>query len=134
GAFTANMHTDYVASTGSDAILASAKTRGVPIVSGRQMLKWLDGRNGSSLSAITFASNALTFTITVGSGATGLQAMIPTAFPAGRLSAIRLGTSPIAYTSQTIKGIEYAIFPAATGTYQASILPDLVVSALSVSS
>jgi len=140
GAFTANMHTDLVTSAGSDAILASAKTRGVPIVSGRQMLKWLDGRNASSFSAITFASNALSFTLTVGSGATGLlQAMVPTTSPAGRLSAVSLGTSPVAYTIQTIKGIEYAIFPAATGTYQASygsatVLPDLTVSALTVPS
>ena len=35
---------------GSDAIVASAQARGVPVVSAPQMLTWLDGRNGSSFS------------------------------------------------------------------------------------
>src|SRR5262249_33862961 len=48
GVFTANMHTDSADSAGSDAIVASAQSRGVPIVSAKQMLTWLDGRNGSS--------------------------------------------------------------------------------------
>ena len=33
---------------GADAIVAAAKARGVPVVSAKQMLAWLDGRNGSS--------------------------------------------------------------------------------------
>ena len=45
GVFTANMHTDLAASSGSDAIVASAQAHGVPVVSGRQMLTWLDGRD-----------------------------------------------------------------------------------------
>ena len=48
GAFTANMHTDSADRAGADAIVASAQTRGVPVVSARQMLDWLDGRNGSA--------------------------------------------------------------------------------------
>ena len=50
GVFTANMHTDQVAHAGSDAIVASAQARGVPIVSSKQMLTWLDGRNSSTFS------------------------------------------------------------------------------------
>ena len=38
GVFTANMHTDSASSAGSDAIVASAQSRGVPIVSAQQML------------------------------------------------------------------------------------------------
>ena len=41
GAFTANMHTDNAFSAGSDAIIASALARGVPVVSSKQMLTWL---------------------------------------------------------------------------------------------
>jgi hypothetical protein len=36
------MHTDNPGSGGSDAIINSALSRGVPVVSGRQMLEWLD--------------------------------------------------------------------------------------------
>ena len=48
GVFTANMHTDSATSSGADAIVASAQARNVPVVSARQMLDWLDGRNASS--------------------------------------------------------------------------------------
>ncbi len=39
GAFVANMHTDSASSAGSDAIVASAQARGVPVVSSAQMLR-----------------------------------------------------------------------------------------------
>ena len=48
GAFTANMHTDAATIPQNDALIASAQARGVPIVSGKQLLTWIDGRNASS--------------------------------------------------------------------------------------
>ncbi len=48
GAFTINAHTDVAQIPESNAVLASAPPRGVPIVSSRQMLNWLDYRNSSS--------------------------------------------------------------------------------------
>ena len=48
GAFTANLHTDQATLSQSDAVVASALARGVPIVSAQQMLTWLDGRNNST--------------------------------------------------------------------------------------
>ena len=50
GAFVANMHTDLPDEDGSDAVVASAQARGVPVVSAAQMLTWLDGRNNSSFA------------------------------------------------------------------------------------
>ena len=44
-------HRQRAVHAGSDAIVASAQARGVPVVSGRQMLTWLDGRNGSSFGS-----------------------------------------------------------------------------------
>ena len=78
GVFTANMHTDSASSSGADAIVASAQARGVPVVSAAQMLKWLDGRNGSSFNSLSWSGNKLDFTIDVGAGANGLRAMVPT--------------------------------------------------------
>ncbi len=80
GAFTANMHTDFNPSegqTGSDAIIASAQARGVPVIAAKQMLDWLDGRNGSSFSAITWSGNLLGFQIAVGANANGLHTLVP---------------------------------------------------------
>ena len=81
GAFTANMHTDAATTSDSDGVLASAKARGVPIVSGKQMLDWIDGRNGSSYGRSGWSGNTLTFTVNVGTGANGLTGMVPTAGP-----------------------------------------------------
>ena len=88
GVFTANMHTDAAASTGSDAIVASAKARGVPVVSGRQMLTWLDGRNRSSFESIEWRGGRLSFRVAAAAGAADLRGMLPTSFGGRTLRAI----------------------------------------------
>lgn len=123
GVMTANMHTDSSTSSGSDAIIASAQTRGVPVVSARQLLTWLDGRNGSSFSAITWSGNTLTFTVTAASGSNGLRGMIPATTSAGTIASLTVGGNPVTFTTETIKGISYAVFPAATGSYTATYAP-----------
>jgi len=120
GAFTANMHTDQVTSSGSDAIVASAVARGVPVVSSKQMLTWLDGRNNSSFGSLVWNGTTLSFTITVAAGANGLRAMLPATFGGKTLGAIIRNGSSAPFAIQTIKGIQYAVFPAAAGTYQAT--------------
>ena len=61
------------------------------MVSAKQMLTWLDGRNASSFEDISWSAGTLTFGISVGAGANGLQAMVPTtaAEPPGRPHARR---------------------------------------------
>ena len=63
GAFNANMHTDQSSSPGADAIVASAKARGVPVVTAAQMLTWLDGRNGSTFNDIAWSNDRLSFRV-----------------------------------------------------------------------
>ncbi len=120
GVFTANMHTDNAVHAGSEAIVASAQARGVPIVSSLQMLQWLDGRNASSFQNLTWSGTTLTFAIDVGAGANGLQALLPASSGAVPLAGISRGGVPISYTLQTLKGIEYAIFTATAGAYEAT--------------
>ena len=117
GAFTVNAHTDTQASRVSDAVVASALARRVPVISALQMLKWLDGRNGSSFGSLSWNGTTLSFKISAGEGANGLQAMVPN--PAGlTVSGVTLNGTPIAYSVETIKGIRYAIFSAIPGTYR----------------
>ena len=78
GVFTANMHTDQPTEQPSDASVSSAIARGIPVVSAKQMLDWLDGRNGSSFGSVAFGAGALTFTIAPAAGSNGLTAMVPT--------------------------------------------------------
>jgi hypothetical protein len=120
---TANMHTDTASHAGSDAILASAQARGVPIVSARQMLTWIDGRNGSKFGGHSWSGSALSFTITAATGANGLQALLPATTPAGTLTSLTANGSPVTFSTQTLKGITYAVFPAASGSYVATYAP-----------
>ena len=121
GVFSTNMHTDFAEHTDGDAIVASAQARGVPIVSARQMLHWLDGRNGSSFRNLVFSGGVLSFSIEVGANANGLRAMLPTTTASGTpLTGIQRNGAAISHTVERIKGVEYAIFPADQGSYAAA--------------
>jgi Domain of unknown function (DUF4082)/Bacterial Ig-like domain/Bacterial Ig-like domain (group 2)/Putative Ig domain len=124
GAFTVNAHTDSVSNPVSDGALSSALSRGIPVVSSAQMLTWLDGRNSSSFGSFAWASNTLSFNITLGSGSTGLQAMVPRHSTAGVLTTVTGPSGAVTLTIDTIKGVEYAFFAAATGAYTATYTPD----------
>ena len=120
GALTANMHNDSEQSDGADAIIASAQAHGVPVVSALQMLTWLDGRNTSSFQSLSWSSNTLYFSIVAGAGARNLQAMLPTDSTSGTLSAIARNGTSLNFSTQTIKGRQYAFFNALPGSYQAT--------------
>jgi hypothetical protein len=121
GAFGANVHTDDPApQPGAEAIVAAAQARGVPVISYKQMLDWVDGRNSSSIRSLSWTGGTLSFTVTVGAGANGLRSILPLQGPSGSLSAITRGGSPVTYTVQTIKGIQYAMFAATAGAYSAT--------------
>ncbi|WP_345707584.1 Ig-like domain-containing protein [Kitasatospora paranensis] len=114
-AIGANIHTDFAASSASDAVIAAAKARGVPVVSGRQMLTWLDGRNGSAFSHMAWSGNALTFDIT--GGANGLRAMVPVNAASGTVTGISRAGQSLPYRIETVKGVPYAFFDGAVGSY-----------------
>ena len=111
------MHTDTANHTGSNAIIASALARQVPVISAKQMLTWLDGRNNSFFGNITWSNNQLSFPITAYSGANNLQAMLPLYSTNGQLTSITRNGSSIPFTTQTIKGMQYAFFDVAIGTF-----------------
>jgi hypothetical protein len=120
GVFTSNMHTDVTTTFEDDQLLASAVAHGVPVVTARQLLSWLDGRNGSSFGGIGWNGSTLSFTMNIGTGANGLTAMVPTVGPGGStLTGLTLGGNAVAYTTATIKGVGYAMFQAAPGSYAA---------------
>jgi hypothetical protein len=123
GAFTANMHTDEAVSAGSDAIVASAKARGVPVITARQLMTWVDGREKSSFKSVSWSAGTLSFTVGVGAGANGLQGMLPLRAGTRTLGSITRGGTAVPFTTRTIKGIEYGFFTAAAGAHQAVYTP-----------
>jgi hypothetical protein len=123
GAFTANMHTDQPDHAGANAIVAAAQARDVPVVSARQLLGWIDGRNNSSFGGLDFDGSHLRFTVSQAAGARGLEAMIPATAPGGRLSQLTRGGVPVPSSSRVVKGIEYLVFAASPGAYVATYPP-----------
>jgi len=133
GVFTANMHTDFNdvnapknSMVNSNAIIRSAQAHGVPVVSARQMLTWLDGRNNSSFAITSWDGSLLGFSITVAAGANGLQTMLPVRSGTLRLAGLTRGGAALDYTIATIKGVDYAFFPATTSAYAATYVTDTV--------
>ena len=117
GALTANIHTDFNELNGdgknslaaSNAIVAAARLRNVPVISARQLLDWTDGRNESSFGSFTWdpASGTLGFSVTVGTNANGLETMLPMRWGARKLVQLSRPGASVAYRTETIKGIEY---------------------------
>jgi fibronectin type 3 domain-containing protein len=120
GMFVSLNHTDIAADANSDAIIASAQARSVPVISAKQALAWVDGRSNSAFRDFAWSGGTLTFRISVGAGATGLRAMLPRTSSAGQLSAVSRNGTPLALTVATIKGVSYAFFDAASGNYTAT--------------
>ncbi|HEX2214208.1 MAG TPA: hypothetical protein VHH12_12330, partial [Mycobacterium sp.] len=131
GMFVANMHTDNPVSDDGNGILNSAVPRGVPIVTARQALEFLDGRNASRFSNLMWDGTTLSFTMAVGAGATGLQGMVPAQSTAGALTGMTRNGQPIPFTVQTIKGVSYGFFSGVAGQYQAVYNVDLIAPVIS---
>jgi hypothetical protein len=126
GAFVANMHNDLSGGgawkypgPGANQIVASARARGVPVVSSQQMLTWLDGRNASSYGSLLWRDHVLSFNISIGRGARNLFAMLPVNSADGTLSDITFAGKPVNFTVESKMGVSYAIFTASTGAYKA---------------
>jgi len=120
GAYTINAHTDVSQIPEATATVNSALSRGVPVVSSKQMLEWLDGRNSSSFGSLAWDGDILNFTVTTGAGANGLQAMLPVNSATGVLVDLTGPSGAVGYTINAIKGIQYAFFTAAAGSYTAT--------------
>lgn len=101
-------------------LLAQAKAHNIPIISSDQVLTWLDGRNSSTFSNFDGGAGQFTFDLEAGMGAQGLKAMMPIEDAAGTLTSLMLGSDTVAYQTQTVKGIQYAVFDAEPGSYTAT--------------
>jgi len=124
GAFTANMHTDGGSETPASQIVASAQARGVPVVSARQMLEWLDGRNASSLGNFQWNGAVLGFDVTRNAAARNLRALLPARRGNAVLTSLARGATAVPFSFEIMRGVEYAVFAAETGSHTATYVAD----------
>lgn len=116
GMLTANMHASTNLPDGLGKIIASAQARGVPIVSARQALTWVEARAGSYETAPSWiAPDELEFRLSVNPDARGLVLLLPAQTTRGRITSIVLDGTALPFQFETIKGIEYATFAGTTG-------------------
>ena len=132
GVFTANMHTDTRPTRDRMRSSARRSPASVPVVSARQMLTWLDGKQCVDVQRrVSRTNNVVDFTIAQGTGATGIDALLPRQGSGGPLSSLTRGGTAVTFVVETIKGVEYATFPATAGTYAAtySLPPETTITA-----
>ena len=120
GAFVMNMHTDTAIHVGSDEIIASATARNIPVITSTQMLTWLDSRNGTKFSNMTWDNVAKKLSFDLTTTAHNLQAMVPFNSADGSLIQVTENGTPLTFTTQTVKGIQYGFFPASSNSYVAT--------------
>jgi hypothetical protein len=113
--------THYDMSDSYDATLyASAKARNIPVITSKQALTWTDGRDSSTFSNFGGSNGRFTFDVTAAGGAYNLKSMLPIQDAGGTLSTLTLGASGVSYQTQTVKGVQYAVFDAVPGSYTAT--------------
>src|SRR5262249_37528172 len=124
GVFTTNHHTDDPIKNESTTTVQSALARGVPVVTAKQMLDWLDGRNGSSFGSIASSQGVLTVTRAPGTTANGLTAMVPAQARGGALLGLTRDGAAVTTELRVVKGVQYAFFSTAAGNYTATYAVD----------
>jgi hypothetical protein len=130
GVFTANMHADqagagYPSQIGAIEIATIAIDAGVPVVTAKQMLDWLDARNGTGFGPMRMRPNGsasrLRFPLTT--SARGLTLFFPWATATGKtLQSVTRDGAPVPLLGPSVvKGQSYGVVLNATsGNYEAT--------------
>jgi hypothetical protein len=103
----------------ADILVDVALRRGVALVSAEQMLAWVDARNGSRFTNITWSKDTLRFTKQLAAGAEPASVLLPIKSSRGGLASIQCDGETLAFTTQEIKGLSFASFSARAGNCEA---------------
>ena len=124
GVFTINAHTDVADIPESTTVIASAKARGVPVVTAKQMLDWVDGRNASTFQNLAWNSGQLSFSVSPGATARNLDMLVPARSGNRVLTSVTRNGTAVTYDTRSVKGTDYALVRASAGDYVATYAQD----------
>lgn len=96
-----------------------ALQRGVALVSAEQMLTWVDARNTSRFTDITWSNDTLRFTKQLAPGAEHASVLLPIKSGSGGLASIQCDGEMLNFITQDIKGLSFATFSARAGKCEA---------------
>jgi hypothetical protein len=119
GAFAVRPANAAAAGRASANAAATARARGVPVLTTGQLLTWLDARNASSFDSLVWNGSALGFELKAAADAAGLQAMLPWRFGNRTLQSLERDGAVHEFSVKTIKGLDYAVFAGSSGNYVA---------------
>jgi hypothetical protein len=102
-------------------LIAVGKARDIPMVSGEQLLTWLDAREDADFGAVTWRGAIAAFDATVPAEARELMTgMIPMDTSRGALVGLEKDGVEVPFAVETIKGVRFGLFTATTGGYEAT--------------
>jgi hypothetical protein len=108
-------------------MMTYANSRSVPIWSAEKLLDFLQARNQARTENITWNGTQLTFNFEALTPYNGLTLMLPAQAGGNDLLSLESGGNPVAFTIETIKGYNYALFTASDGSsYTASYEQDTI--------
>jgi hypothetical protein len=96
-----------------------AQQRRVALVSAEQMLAWVDARNTSRFTNVTWRDDTLRFTKQLAAGAEHASVLLPIQSGNGGLISIQCGGETLDFVTQDIKGLSFASFSARPGNCEA---------------
>jgi len=114
GYFTVLAHLDGgdISSQTETNVLNVAANNDVPVISGAQAQTFWTGRADTMVSTPTYTTNEVRFSIT--NPVANLLMLQPTQYGAKTITDIKVGATTVAYGTQMINGVSYAVFPGAT--------------------
>ncbi len=102
--------------------LTARATDQVSMISARQLLDWLDLRNGAATDDVTYDGQTLRFRLVLNQSLEnpGLEVMLPRDSHSKRISVVALDGHPLAEKRRLdVRGVEYVSFGASSGSYAA---------------
>jgi hypothetical protein len=115
-AFVANVHTVRYnnpadpTNSWANQVWAHAQANGVPMITAEKYLDFLQARNASQFTATAWTGTTLSFDFSTPAGGQQLTLMVPRQANGKVLSDITVNGITTAYTTDTIKGVSYALF------------------------
>ena len=91
-------------------VLNLAQNYGIPIWSGKQLLDFTDARDRATFENISYSTGRLNFSLALPLATNNLTVMIPYSHEGRTLESISLNSSIVPFVTETLKGIEYALF------------------------
>jgi hypothetical protein len=101
-------------------VIEEAERHGVALISATQMVDWLDGRNQSGFTEISWYDGVLNFTQHVARGAEEAFVLLPLHSGGGQLVSVYCAGQELKFKEDDIKGLQVAAFPARAGKCEAT--------------